>query len=259
MTQLLAEKVALVFGVANRFSIAWAIAQALHRAGARLVLSYQGERVERSVRQLAASLPGTLALPCEVGDDAQLDALFATLTREHGGLDCLVHAIAYAPTEALTGTYLATTREVFRTTLEVSVYSLVAILQRALPLFEARGGGSVVTLTYLGGERVVPNYNVMGVAKAALDMSVRYLAADLGPSGIRVNAISAGPISTASSRAIKGFLQLAQRVSEVAPLRRGTTAEEVADTAVFLASDLGRGITGEVIHVDSGYHILGVS
>ncbi|GIW12372.1 MAG: hypothetical protein KatS3mg061_3429 [Dehalococcoidia bacterium] len=162
------------------------------------------------------------------------------------------------PTEALTGTYLATTREAFRTTLEVSVYSLVAILQRALPLFEARGGGSVVTLTYLGGERVVPNYNVMGVAKAALDMSVRYLAADLGPSGVRVNAISAGPISTASSRAIKGFLQLAQRVTEVAPLRRGTTAEEVADTAVLLASDLGRGITGEVIHVDSGYHILGV-
>ncbi|MCS6800709.1 MAG: enoyl-ACP reductase [Chloroflexota bacterium] len=257
MTGLLAGKIALILGVANRFSIAWPIAQAFHREGARIIMSYQGERVERAVRQLADSLDGALAVPCDVNDDQQIDALFAAIDREVGGLDAVVHSIAYAPTEALDGPYLATSRDAFRLALEVSVYSLTAIAQRAAPRLEARGGGSLLTLTYLGGERVVPHYNVMGVAKAALDMSVRYLAADLGPKGIRVNAISAGPISTASSRAIKGFLQMAHRVAEAAPLRRTTSAEEVADTAVYLASHLGRGVTGEVIHVDSGYHVLG--
>ncbi len=254
---LLDGKVALVLGVANKFSIGWAIAQALHREGARLVLNYQGERVERGVRTLGASLPGTLVLPCDVSDDAQIDALFRQIEAECGGLDALVHSIAYAPTEALEGPYLHTSREAFRVALEVSAYSLTAVMQRAAPLMERRGGGAAVTLTYLGGERVVPHYNVMGVAKAALEMSVRYLAADLGPRGVRVNAISAGPISTASSRAIKGFLELAHRVAERAPLRRGTSAEEVADTAVYLLSDLARGVTGEVVHVDSGYHALG--
>lgn len=259
MAGLLAGKTALVLGVANRFSIAWPIAQAFHREGARVVMSYQGDRVARTVRQLAESLDRALALPCDVGDDDQIDALFDTLDRETGGLDIVIHSIAYAPTDSLEGPYLATSREAFRLALEVSVYSLTAVAQRAAPRLEAQGGGSIMTLTYLGGERVIPHYNVMGVAKAALDMSVRYLAADLGPKGIRVNAVSAGPISTASSRAIKGFLQMAHRVGEVAPLRRLTSAEEVADTAVYLASDLGRGVTGEVIHVDSGYHVLGMA
>ncbi len=255
---LLDGKVALVLGVANKFSIGWAIARALHREGARLVLNYQGERVERGVRALGEALSGTLVLPCDVSDDTQIDALFREIDAAYGGLDALVHAIAYAPTEALDGPYLYTSREAFRVALEVSAYSLTAVLQRAAPLMERRGGGAAVTLTYLGGERVVPHYNVMGVAKAALEMSVRYLAADLGPRGVRVNAISAGPISTASSRAIKGFLEMAHRVAEQAPLRRGTSADEVADTAVYLLSDLARGVTGEVVHVDSGYHVLGV-
>ncbi|GIW06786.1 MAG: enoyl-[acyl-carrier-protein] reductase [NADH] [Dehalococcoidia bacterium] len=259
MAGLLDGKVALVLGVANRFSIAWPIAQALHREGARVLLSYQGDRVERSVRQLAESLDGAIALPCDVGDDSQIDSLFEAIDREAGGVDAVVHSIAFAPTEALDGAYLATSREAFRTSLEVSVYSLTAVAQRAVPRMEARGGGSIVTLTYLGGERVVPHYNVMGVAKAALDMSVRYLAADLGAKNIRVNAISAGPISTASSRAIKGFLQMAHRTAEIAPLRRTTTAEEVADTTVYLLSHLARGVTGEVIHVDSGYHVVGMA
>jgi enoyl-[acyl-carrier protein] reductase I len=256
---LLDGKVALVLGVANKFSIGWAIAQALHREGARLVLNYQGERVERGVRALGEMLPGTLVLPCDVSDDAQIDALFREIEAAYDGLDALVHSIAYAPTEALDGPYLRTSREAFRVALEVSAYSLTAVLQRAAPLMARRGGGAAVTLTYLGGERVVPHYNVMGVAKAALEMSVRYLAADLGPQGVRVNAISAGPISTASSRAIKGFLEMAHRVAEQAPLRRATGADEVADTAVYLLSDLARGVTGEVVHVDSGYHVLGVA
>ncbi len=255
---LLEGKTALVLGVANRFSIGWPIAQALHREGARLVLSYQGERVERGVRSLAESLPGTLVLPCDVGDDGQIDALFAAIGSAAGGPDLLVHSIAYAPTEALDGAYVDTTREAFRVALEVSAYSLAAVMRRAAPLMAARGGGAAVTLTYLGGERVVPHYNVMGIAKAALEMSVRYLAADLGAAGIRVNAISAGPISTASSRAIKGFLEMVRRVNEQAPMRRGITQTDVAETAVALLSDLSRGITGEIVHVDAGYHIMGM-
>jgi enoyl-[acyl-carrier protein] reductase I len=251
-------KVALVLGITNRFSIGWGIAQALHREGARLVVGYQGERVERSVRGLTDSLAGTLLIPCDVADDAQIDALFEAVQGEAGGLDTLIHSIAFAPTEALQGRFLDTGRDAFRVALEVSAYSFTAVLRRAEPLMQARGGGAAVTLTYLGGERVVPQYNVMGVAKAALDMSVRYLAADLGPSNIRVNAISAGPISTASSRAIKGVLDMVHRVGEHAPLRRPTTQAEVADTAVYLCSDLARGVTGEVVHVDSGYHVLGV-
>jgi enoyl-[acyl-carrier protein] reductase I len=254
---VLEGRTALVLGVANRFSIGWAIARALHREGARLVLNYQGERVERGVRGLAESLPGTLVLPCDVSDDVQLDALFAAIEREAGGLDALVHSIAYAPTEALDGAYLATTREAFRVALEVSAYSFTAALQRAAPLMQARGGGAALTMTYLGGERVVPHYNVMGIAKSALEMSVRYLAADLGPSNVRVNAISAGPISNACARAIKGFLEMVHRATDQAPLRRSTTADEVADTAVYLCSDLARGLTGEILHVDAGYHVMG--
>ncbi|MFN8559569.1 MAG: enoyl-ACP reductase [Dehalococcoidia bacterium] len=256
---LLAGKTGLVMGVANRRSIAWGIARALAGAGARLAFSYQGERIEQNVRELAATLPDALVLPCDVADDAQIDALFAGVEREFGGLDLLVHAIAFAPTEALTGRYLDTGREAFRVALEVSAYSLTAVMQRAAPLMERRGGGSALTLTYLGGERVMPNYNVMGVAKAALDMSARYLAADLGPRNIRVNVISAGPVSTLSSRAIHGVLEMLRHVRETAPLRRDTDLADIAGTALYLCSDLARGVTGEVIHVDSGFHVMGLT
>ena len=254
---LLDGKVALVLGVANKFSIGWAIAQALHREGARIVLNYQGERVERGVRQLGGTLEDTLVYPCDVTDDKQIDQLFADIARDARGIDLLVHSVAFAPTEALSGAFVDTSREAFRLALDVSAYSLTAVLQRAAPVMAARGGGAALALTYLGGERVVPNYNVMGVAKAALEMSVRYLAADLGPRGVRVNAISAGPISTASSRAIKGLLSMMHVVNGQAPLRRGVNTAEVADTAVYLLSHLSRGVTGEILHVDSGYHVLG--
>jgi enoyl-[acyl-carrier protein] reductase I len=259
MSGLLAGKTGLIMGVANKRSIAWGIARALGEHGARLAFSYQGERIEKNVRELAATLPGSLVLPCDVSDDGQLDALFVSVDEAFGGLDILIHSIAFAPTDALSGAYLTTSREAFRVALEVSAYSFTAALQRAAPLMERRGGGSALTLTYLGGERVMPNYNVMGVAKAALDMSARYLAADLGPKNIRVNVISAGPLSTLSSRAIHGVLDMMRRVREVAPLRRDTELEDIAGTAVFLCSDLARGVTGEVIHVDAGYHVMGLA
>ena len=255
---LLEGKTALILNITNKFSYGWGIAQAMHREGARLFLGYQGERVERSVRQLADTLPNTGVVACDVQFDVQIDAVFETVHREAGGLDVLVHSLAFAPTDALEGTYLKTSREAFRLTLEVSAYSLTALLQRAAPLMEARGGGAAVALTYLGGERVTPGYNVMGVAKAALEMSVRYLAWDLGARNIRVNAISGGPVSTASSRAIKGFLDMAHRAKDTAPLRRVNTTAEVGDAAVYLCSDLASGITGEVLHVDGGYHVMGV-
>jgi enoyl-[acyl-carrier protein] reductase I len=255
---MLDGKVAVVLNLTNKFSYGWGIAQAMQREGARLVVGYQGERTEGSVRRLVEGLPGASLVACDVGYDDQIDAAFAQIEREAGGLDILVHSLAFAPTEALQGLYLDTSREAFRTTLEVSAYSLAALLQRAAPLMAARGGGAALALTYLGGERVAPGYNVMGVAKAALEMSVRYLAWDLGDRNIRVNAISGGPASTASSRAIKGFLDMARIVREASPLRRNTTIEEVGDTAAFLCSDLARGITGEIVHVDSGYHAMGV-
>ena len=256
---ILDGKTAVLLNITNKFSYGWGIAQAMHREGARLFLGYQGERTEGSARKLAKTLPGVSVVCCDVGYDEQIDAAFTQVEREAGGLDILVHSLAFAPTEALQGRYLDTTREAFRTTLEVSAYSLAALLQRAAPLMARRGGGAALALTYLGGERVTPGYNVMGVAKAALEMSVGYLAWDLGAENIRVNAISGGPVSTASSRAIKGYLDMAHKVKEAAPLRRGTTIEEVGDTAAFLCSDLARGITGEVIHVDSGYHVMGLA
>jgi enoyl-[acyl-carrier protein] reductase I len=259
MSGLLAGKTGLVLGVANKRSIAWGIARALSAEGARLAFSYQGERLEKSVRELAGTLPDSVVLPCDVTDDAQLDAMFTGVEQAFGGLDILVHAVAFAPTEALSGLYLDTSREAFRVALEVSAYSLTAAMQRAVPLMERHGGGSAITMTYLGGERVMPNYNVMGVAKAALDMSACYLASDLGPKNIRVNVISAGPVSTLSSRAIHGVLEMMKRVRETAPLRRDTELDDIAGTAVFLCSDLASGVTGEVIHVDSGYHVMGLS
>lgn len=256
MSGLVEGKNALVLGVASERSIAWAIARRLAQEGARLALTYQNERLEKNVRPLAETIPGTLVLPCDVSDDGQIGSLVGSLQQEWGKVDLLVHSVAFAKKEELSGRYVDTSREGFHIAMDVSVFSLVALCRALEPLMGE--GGSVVTLTYIGSERVVPNYNVMGVAKAALEASVRYLASDLGPQGIRVNAVSAGPINTLAARAIAGFTTMLQRVREVAPLRRNTEAEEVADVAVFLLSDLARGVTGEVIYVDSGYHAMGM-
>jgi enoyl-[acyl-carrier protein] reductase I len=254
---LLKDKLGIVFGVANKRSIAWAIARRAAQEGARLALTYQDERLEENVRELAAALDRALLLPCDVTKDDQIEAAFAALKEEFGALDFVVHAVAYALREELEGEYLKTSRQGYHIAHEVSVYSLTAIARQALPLMEGRNA-SIITLTYLGGERVMPNYNVMGVAKAALDMSVRYLASDLGPRGIRVNAISAGPVKTLAASGVKGLSRILDRMREHAPLRRNVTQEEIADVAVFLLSDMSRAITGEIIHADSGYHIMGM-
>jgi enoyl-[acyl-carrier protein] reductase I len=254
----LTNKVGLIVGVANKRSIAWAIAQAAAAEGATLVLTYAGERLEENVRELAATIPGTTVLPCDVTDDAQIDALFGAIEKQHGGLDFMVHGAAFALREDLAAPFVQTSREGFRVALDVSAYSLVALARRAAPLMAARGGGSIVTLTYLGSDRVFTNYNVMGVAKAALESSVRYLASDLGPQGIRVNAISAGPIKTLAAAGISGFSGILQTYRDRAPLRRTVETSEVADTAVFLLGPAGRGITAEVLMVDAGFHAMGV-
>jgi enoyl-[acyl-carrier protein] reductase I len=252
---LLAGKNGLIVGVANKHSIAWAIAQAAAREGARLLFNYQNERLKENVEGLAQTIAGAQAFACDVGDDAQIEALLKQVETEFGQLDFLVHSVAFAPREELTGEFVNTSRQGFATALEVSAYSLVALTRAALPLM--KDGGSILTLTYLGAERVVPHYNVMGVAKAALEASVRYLAHDLGPRGIRVNAISAGPIRTLAARGVAGISKMVDHHREVAPLRHATEQAEVGDTALFLLSSLSRGITGEVIYVDGGYHILG--
>jgi enoyl-[acyl-carrier protein] reductase I len=252
---LLSGKRGLVVGVANKRSLAWGIAQSAAREGARLALTYQGERLEENVRKLATELENPVILPLDVTKEEELDALGSTLSAELGGLDFAVHAVAFALREELDGEFLATSREGYRVAQDVSSYSLTALARRVTPLMT--GGGSILTLTYLGGERVVPNYNVMGVAKAALEMSVRYLACDLGPRGIRVNAISAGPVKTIASSGVHGISRMLEHHRTYAPLRRNTDQAEVGDTAAFLLSDLARGITGEIIYVDSGYHVLG--
>ncbi|MBX5475935.1 MAG: enoyl-ACP reductase [Clostridia bacterium] len=251
----MAGKRGVVLGVANRHSIAWAITQSLHEAGAQVALTFESERVEDRVRKLAESLAIPHVFPCDVTDDAQIAALFEELGRAFGTIDFLVHSIAYAPREALEGAYVDTSRDAFRIALDVSVYSLVALARAARPLMPS--GGSIVTMSYYGAEKVMPNYNVMGVAKAALEASVRYLASDLGPSGIRVNAISAGPMNTLAARGISGFTGALKMHAEKSPLRRNTEGRELGDAAVFLLSDMGRGITGEVLYVDAGYHIMG--
>ena len=256
-THLLKGKKIAVFGVANKWSIAWAITQALAHSGAQLVLTYIDERTEEKVRSLAATLPHhPLVLPCDVTQDDQVETVFAKIKHEFGTLDGLVHAIAFAKKEELEGSFVKTSREGFRIAMDVSAYSLVALARAAAPLMH--GGGSIVTLSYLGSKRVVPNYNVMGVAKAALEACVRYLAAELGEKAVRVNAISAGPINTLAARGISGFATLIKTVEEKAPLKRGTEPSEVADTALYLMSSLSRGVTGEVLYVDSGYNIIGV-
>ena len=245
---MLKGKTGIVLGVANKRSIAWAIAQALAGAGMRLGFTYQGERLKENVEELAGTLPGSPLYACDVGVDADVATVFASVERDFGRLD----------KEDLEGDFLSTEREGFRVAHDVSAYSLVAVTRAATPLMERGGGGSVIAMTYYGAEKVAAGYNVMGVAKASLEASVRYLAADLGPKNIRVNAISAGPVNTLAARGIRGFTGMLKHHAEKAPLRRNVELREVGDTALFLASPMSSGITGEVIHVDCGYFVMGV-
>jgi len=254
----LTGKHGLIIGVANKRSIAWAVAKAVSDAGARLAVTYQGERLEENVRELTADLADPLILPLDVGSDDQIQDVASRCDEAFGGLDFVLHGAAFAPRDELTRPFVETSREGFRVALDISAYSLIRIAQATAPLLEKRGGGSIVTLTYLGSERVFPNYNVMGVAKAALEASVKYLAADLGARNIRVNAISAGPIKTLAASGIGGFSGILQVYRERAPMKRNIEASEVADTARFLLGPGGRGISGEVIVVDAGYHIMGL-
>lgn len=255
MTSTLEGRVAVVFGVANKRSIAWSIAQGLHQAGAKLAVTYQNERLEQEAKDLILSLPGAQTFMCDVSKDTEIERLFGALKEQYGKLHVLVHSVAYATGDDMKGEFVNTTREGFRVAHDVSVYSLIALSRAAAPLME--DGGSIVTMTYYGAEKVVPHYNVMGVAKAALECTVRYLANDLGPKKIRVNAISAGPIKTLAARGISGLGEMLKSHSERAPLKRNVDVNEVGATGVFLASDASSGITGEVIYVDCGYNIMG--
>jgi len=255
MSKPMEGRTAVVFGVANKRSIAWAIAQKLSAAGAKLAVTYQNERLAQECRDMIAELPGAEGFQCDVSSDAEIDRLFAELKSRYGTLHVLVHSVAFAPAEELKREYMYTSREGFRIAHDVSVYSLVAVTRAAAPLMTE--GGSIMTLTYYGSEKVVPHYNVMGVAKAALEASVRYLAHDLGRQRVRVNAISAGPIKTLAARGISGLGDMMKSHAERAPLGRNVETSEVGDTAVFLASDASSGITGEVIYVDCGYNIMG--
>lgn len=253
-----ADKHGLIVGVANKRSIAWAIAQATASHGARLALTYQG-RFEEHVNELSQGLTQPpLVLPCDVSSDADIANVFAKIEQEFGALDFVVHGAAFAPREEISSPFTNTSREGFRIALDISAYSLIALARGAAPLMEKRGGGSIVTLTYLGSERVFPNYNVMGVAKAALEASVRYLAADLGPRNIRVNAVSAGPIKTLAAAGISGFSSILNVYRDRAPLRRNVETSEVGEAAAFLLSDAARAITGEVLMVDAGFHATGM-
>lgn len=259
MTVSLEGKTFVVMGIANKRSIGWGIARSLHRAGGRLILTYNQERMERNVRELAESLEAAwkpLILRCDVADDDSIRQCFQTIKEKVGAIHGLAHCIAFAKREELQGEFVNTSRDGFLLAQDISAYSLTAVTREAKELMTE--GGSIVTLTYLGGERVVQNYNVMGIAKASLEASVKYLANDLGKYNIRVNAISAGPIRTLSAKGVRDFNTVLNVIEERAPLRRTVTTEEVGDTAYFLLSDLSRGITGEIIHVDSGYHILGL-
>jgi enoyl-[acyl-carrier protein] reductase I len=248
-------KAAVVFGVANKRSIAWAIAKQLHGAGMRLAITYQNERLAQEAADLIAELPGAQAFQCDVSRDEEIGHLFGQLKEKYGTLQALVHSVAFAPANELRGDFVQTTREGFRVALDVSCYSLVAVSRAAAPLMTE--GGSVMTMTYYGAEKVVPNYNVMGVAKAALEATVRYLAADLGKQGIRVNAISAGPIKTLAARGIGGLSEMLKAHAERSPLKRNVEQDEVGSTGLFLASDMSRGITGDTIYVDCGYNVMG--
>ncbi len=252
----LTGKTAVVLGIANRWSIGYAIASALQAQGARLAVTYQNERVKDDVIKLTSDWPGVLHLPCELTEDSDIDAVRDQVQAEFGQVDCLVHSVAFAPREDLQDPFRSISRSGFHTALDISAYSLIAVAQRFAPLMPV--GGSIITLTYMASERVVPNYNVMAVAKAALENSVRYLANDLGKQGIRVNAISAGPVRTASARGVPGFVDMMKEYSEKTPLGRNITTEEVGKSALYLCSDLSSGVTGTVHFVDAGYHILGM-
>ena len=248
-------RVAVVFGVANKRSIAWSIAQGLHEAGAKLAIAYQNERLEQEAKDLILSLPGAEGFMCDVSKDEEIERLFVKLKERYGKLHVLVHSVAFAPPEDLRGDFINTSREGFRVAHDVSVYSLIAIARAAAPLME--DGGSIITMSYYGAEKVVPHYNVMAVAKAALECAVRYLASDLGPKKIRVNAISAGPIQTLAARGISGLRDMLKAHAERAPLKRNVEVKEVGSTGVFLASEASSGITGETIYVDCGYNVMG--
>src|ERR1051325_10058354 len=255
---MLEGKTGLIFGVANKRSIAWAIAQALAAEGMRLAFTYQGERLKEGVEALANTLPGSVILPCDVTLDAEIDAVMQRCDQEFGRLDTLVHSVAYAPREDLENEFTKTSRDGFKTAHDISAYSLVALTRAALPLFQKSGGGSVLAMTYYGAVKAVEGYNVMGVAKASLEASVRYLAANLGPQNVRVNAISAGPVNTLAARGIKGFTGMLHHYAERAPLRRNVELEEIGNAALFLLSDMSSAITGEVMYVDCGYNIIGL-
>ena len=257
MSGILEGKTGLVFGVANKRSIAWAIAKAWHEAGAKLIFNYQGERVKADVEELTSAFGSDVAVaPCDVSRDEEVEAFFEFVKTKTERVDLLLHSVAFAPKEALAGGYIDTTRKAFQTALDVSSYSLPLLARHAAPLMT--NGGSIVAMTYLGSEKVLPNYNVMGVAKAALESGARYLAYDLGPKNIRVNCISAGPTNTLAARGISGFGNMLSHVREKAPLEWKGEASELAQTGVFLASDGSSKITGQVIYVDGGYQILGM-
>ena len=253
----LTGKHGLVVGVANKRSISWAIARAAGTSGARLALTYQGERLEENVRDLSETLDSPLIMPLDVTNDQQIADVVAAIDREFGGLDFLLHGAAFAPKAELDNPFVETSREGFRIALDVSAYSLISLTRAVLPLMERRGGGSIVTLTYLGSQRVFTNYNVMGVAKAALEATVRYLASDLGTRNVRVNAVSAGPIKTLAAMGISGFSDILHVYRERSPMRRNIEAGEVADAALFLLGPQSRGITGEILFVDAGFHVSG--
>jgi enoyl-[acyl-carrier protein] reductase I len=255
---LLEGKTGIVFGVANKRSIAWAIAQALSREGMRLAFTYQGERLKSNVEALSSSIPGSLLLQCDVTSDAEVEAVYAEVDREFGRLDGLLHSVAFAPKEDLENDFVNTSRDGFKLAHDISAYSLVAVTRAAVPLFAKSGGGSVLTLTYHGAVKAVEGYNVMGVAKASLESSMRYLAANLGPQNIRVNALSAGPVNTLAARGIKGFTTMLKHHAEKAPLRRNVELEEVGNAGLFLLSPWASGITGEVTYVDCGYNVVGL-
>lgn len=253
---MLQNKFGIIFGVANKRSIAWASAQALHGAGARLAFNYQTERLKENVESLTKDMDGALVMQCDVVNPEEVSSVFQQVKENFGRLDFLIHSLAYAPREALEGDFVQTSRDAFLTALEISTYSLAALAREAAPLMTE--GGSIVSMTYYGAEKVAPNYNVMGVAKAALEASTRYLASDLGKHNIRVNAISAGPINTLAARGVSNLSTILKHVAERAPLRRNVNPSEVGDTALFLCSPLSSGITGEIIHVDCGYNIMAI-
>jgi len=255
---LLEGKTGIIFGVGNNRSIAWAIAQALAKERMRLAFTYPGERLKENVQELTSTLPGSLLLPCDVTNDAEIDAVFKNVGDEFGKLDVLVHSVAFAQREDLENEFAKTSRDGFKLAQDISAYSLVAMTRAALPLMERAGGGSVLAMTYYGAVKAVEGYNVMGVAKASLEASVRYLAANLGPKNIRVNAISAGPVNTLAARGIRGFTGMLKYHAEKAPLRRNVELEEIGNAALFLASPMSSGITGEVLYVDCGYNIIGL-